>query len=91
MKLSSSLVYVSHGLLLQDLPDSYALDGLTKLQADISLHGGLEELNRLVASLGMHSLPVLLKLETVSPTHGYLRMLCYDWGSPTCAFCRVGC
>jgi hypothetical protein len=78
MKLSSSLVYVSHGLLLQDLQDSDALDGLTKLEADISLHGGLEELNRLVTSLGMVSLPILLKLKTVSPTYWCHRMLFSD-------------
>jgi hypothetical protein len=53
---------------VQDLPDSYDLDGLTKLAADISLHGGLEELNGLISSLGMVSLPILHQLGTVSPT-----------------------
>jgi hypothetical protein len=78
MKLSSSLVYVSHGLLLQDLPDSDALDGSTKLEADISHHVGLEELNGLLTGLGMVSLPILLKLETVSPTCWCCRMLFSD-------------
>jgi hypothetical protein len=78
MKLPSSLVYVSHHLLVQDLSDSYSVDGLTKLSADISLHGGLEELNGLITSLGMASLPILHQLGTVSPKHWYHRMLCYD-------------
>jgi hypothetical protein len=78
MKLPNSLVYVPHCPLVQDLPDSYDLDGLTKLAADISLHGGLEELNGLISSLGMVSLPILHQLGTVSPTHWYHRMLCYD-------------
>ena len=78
MKLPNSLVYVSYHSLMQDLPDSYGLDGLTKLEADISLHGGVEELNGLITSLGMPSLPILHQLGTVSPKHWYLRMLCYD-------------
>jgi hypothetical protein len=78
MKLPNSLVYVSYHPLVQDLPDSDGLDGLTKLEADISLHGGLEELNGLITSLGMVSLPILHQLGTVSPTHWYLRMLFYD-------------
>jgi hypothetical protein len=75
MKLSNSLVYVSYHPLVQDLPDSYDLDGLTKLEADISLHSGLEELNGLITSLGMVSLPILHQLGL---THLYLRILCYD-------------
>jgi hypothetical protein len=78
MKLPNSLVYVSHHPLAQGLPDSYGLDGLTKLSADISLHGGLEELNGLITSLGMASLPILHQLETVSPIYWYHRMLFYD-------------
>jgi hypothetical protein len=78
MKLPSSLVYVSHHPLVQGLPDSHGLDGLTKLAADISLHGGLEELNGLITSLGMASLPILHQLGSVSPTHWYPRMLFYD-------------
>ena len=68
MKLPNSLVYVPHCPLVQDLPDSYDFDGLTKLAADISLHGGLEELNGLISSLGMVSLPILHQLGTVSLT-----------------------
>jgi hypothetical protein len=75
MKLPNSLVYVSYHPLVEDLPDAY---GLPKLEADISLHGGLEELNGLITSLGMVSLPILHQLGNVSPTHWYLRMLCYD-------------
>jgi hypothetical protein len=78
MKLPSSLVYVSHDPLVQSLPDPHALHGLTKLEADISLHGGLEELNGLITSLGILSLPILQKLETVSPTSWFHRMLCSD-------------
>jgi hypothetical protein len=78
MKLLNSLVYVLYCPLVLDLPDSYGLDGLAKLAADISLHGGLEELNGLVTGLGMVSLPILHQLGTVSPKHWYHRMLCYD-------------
>jgi hypothetical protein len=78
MKLPNSLVYVSYHPLVQDLPDSYGLDGLTKLEADISLHGGLEELNGLITSLGMVSLPILSQLGSILPTHWYLRILFYD-------------
>ena len=78
MKLPNSLVYVSYHRLVQDLPDSYDFDGLTKLAADISLHGGLEELNGLITSLGMASHPIVHRLGNVSPTHWYHRMLFYD-------------
>ena len=78
MKLLSSLVYVSLDLPMENLPDSDSLHGLTKLEADISLHGGLEELNGLITSLGMVSIPILCQQETVLPTHWYNRILCYD-------------
>jgi hypothetical protein len=78
MKQPNSLVYVSYHPLVQELLDSYGFNCLTKLEADISLHGGLEELNGLITSLGMVSLPILQQLGTILPTHWYLRMLCYD-------------